>query len=263
MSGKSIEHIIGQAANGRGETILPVSRVRKAYEQVADQIRQLILSGIISRDDRLPTEARLASEFGVSRATIREALRLLAAQNLIRTEKGASGGSFVTGPSIADIAEYLHASFGIMVSARDVTLEEFLEARELLEVQAARRAAERQDPVGMKHIHESIPPLLPEIDTAAHFRYNRQFHSAIIEAAGNTLILVAAQPVFSVLQTNLARGDLGEEFHYTINEHHVEIADAIDRRDGDAAARLMHDHLVHLRGYYERIWPHAKGTKTP
>jgi len=257
MSSDSITSRIA-LRDARLDTELPLSRVRKAYEQVADQIRQLILSGIIARDDRLPTEARLASDFGVSRATVRESLRLLGAQNLIRTEKGANGGSFVTGPSIADIADYLHASLGIMVSAHDVTLEEFLEAREFLEVPAARRAAEVQDPVAISHIHESIPSAPGDVDTSAHFRFNRQFHSAIIEAAGNTLILVAAQPIFSVLQTNLARSELGEQFHQMINDDHTEIAAAIDRRDGDAAASLMHDHLTHLRPYYERLWPHAK-----
>lgn len=262
MSSGSIETLIAQV-DKKAETGLPLSRVRKAYEQVADQIRQLILSGIISRDDRLPTEARLATEFGVSRATIREALRLLAAQNLIRTEKGSSGGSFVTGPSISDISDYLHASLGVMVSARDVTLEEFLEARELLEVPAARRAAELQDPVGLKHIHDSLPPRASEADTVTQFRYNRQFHSAIIEAARNTLVLIAAQPVFSVLQTNLARSEVGEEFHQMINVEHNEIAAAIERQDADAAAELMHEHLTHLRPYYERLWPHAKRSTTP
>lgn len=245
-------------SNSHASSGLPLSHVRTAYEQVADQIRQLILSGIIKRNDRLPTETHLATDFGVSRATVREALRLLAAQNLVRTVKGASGGSFVTGPSISDIADYLHTSFGIMVSARDVTLEEFLEARELLEVPAARRAAERQDPTAMRHIHESIGTLGVAADTAKQSRRNRQFHSAIIEAAGNTLLLVAAQPVFSVLHTNLQRGKLGKQFQAMILEHHMEIAKAIDHNNGDRAASLMDDHLAQLRPYYERVWPHSR-----
>ncbi len=254
------EVLIGESlddADGTGG--LPVRRVRKAYEQVADQIQHLIVSGVLSRGDRLPSEAELARQCGVSRTTVREALRLLAAQNLIRTEKGASGGSFVTLPSVTHIFEFLHSSIGVLTSAHDVTLEEFLEARELLEVPAARRAAERQDHKSLKHIHQSIPELSNDLDTEEQFKYNKGFHSAIVEAAGNTLIMIAAQPVFSVLQTNLARSALGEEFHRAINAHHVEIAEAIDRGDGDAAGDLMHEHLTYLRPYYERVWPHAKG----
>src|SRR5262249_20886659 len=85
---------------------MSVRRVRKAYEQVADQLRDLILAGELSRGERLPNENMLAREFGVSRATVREALRLLAAQNLIRTAKGAGGGSYVTLPSVDHISEF-------------------------------------------------------------------------------------------------------------------------------------------------------------
>lgn len=240
------------------ESRIPVQRVKKAYEQVADQIQHLIFSGVLVRGDRLPSEAVLAQQCGVSRTTIREALRLLAAQNLIRTEKGASGGSFVTVPSVAHISQFLHSSIGVLTSARDVSLEEFLEARELLEVPSARKAAERQDAAALHDIHSSIPELSDDLDTEEQFKYNKGFHSAIVEAAGNTLILIAAQPVFSVLQTNLARSALGEEFHRAINEHHVEIAKAIDAADPDMAEKLMREHLAYLRPYYERVWPHAK-----
>ena len=123
-------------------------RVRKAYEQVYDQLRDWIMRGELSRGARLPNEAVLAREFGVSRGTVREALRVLAAQNLIRTAKGAGGGSFVTLPTVDHISTFLHANISLLSESDDVTLREFLEARELLEVFAARRCAERRTRVG-------------------------------------------------------------------------------------------------------------------
>ena len=95
-------------------TTMPLRRVRKGYEQVADQIRELIISGTIERGERLPNETALASEFGVSRATVREALRLLAAQDLIRTAKGAGGGSYVTLPTVDRISEFHRHPGGVM-----------------------------------------------------------------------------------------------------------------------------------------------------
>ena len=71
----------------------------KAYEVVAEQLRSEILEGARAPGTRLSNEIVLAEELGVSRATVREALRLLGAENLIRTAKGAGGGSFVTVPS--------------------------------------------------------------------------------------------------------------------------------------------------------------------
>ena len=74
----------------------------------------------------------------------------------------------------------------------------------------------------------------------------------MVEAARNTLLqVIAAQPIFSVLQTNLARSTLAQEFHTSINAHHLEIADAIGHGDGDAAADLMRSHLQYLRPFYE------------
>src|SRR5437764_11830794 len=122
----------------------PLQRVRKAYEQVYDQLRELIMRGELARGQRLPGEAELAREFGVSRGTVREALRLLAAQNLIRTTKGAGGGSFVTLPTADHVSEVLQANIRLLNESREVSAEEMLEARELLETFAARMAAKRR-----------------------------------------------------------------------------------------------------------------------
>jgi GntR family transcriptional repressor for pyruvate dehydrogenase complex len=256
--GKAIIGVMPSRADAQQPAAFPARRVKTAYEQVADQIHALIFSGALGRGDRLPSEAALGAQFGVSRATVREALRLLAAQNLIRTDKGASGGSFVTLPSVDHISETLNSNISLLTAARDITLDEFLEAREMLEVPAARMAAERHDPHGLHHIHESIPGRPLNLNTDQQFTYNRDFHSAIVEAAGNTLIVISAQPIFSVLQTNLARSTLDQAFHAAINAHHVEIADAIEQGDGDGAAGLMHEHLTFLRPYYEKAWKHAK-----
>ena len=65
--------------------------------------------------------------------------------------------------------------------------------------------------------------------------YNADFHTVVIEACGNVLLSIAAQPIFAVLQTHLARSRLGRPFHRSINEHHREIADAIESGDARAA----------------------------
>ena len=123
---------------------VPLRRVRKSYEQVADQLRELIVSGRLAQGDRLPTEAALSREVGVSRGTVREALRLVAAQGLIRTTKGAGGGSYVTMPTVHHISESLSSNIALLADARDLTLEELIEVRILLEVPAARFAARRR-----------------------------------------------------------------------------------------------------------------------
>jgi DNA-binding FadR family transcriptional regulator len=236
------------------EKLSGVQRVRKAYEQVADQLRELIVGGEIKPGHRLPNEAALSVQFGVSRATVREALRVLATQNLIRTTKGATGGSFVILPTADHISEFLSSNISLLSQTETVSLDEFLELREFLEVPAARLAARRHTPEAIEAMQSAIPGDWRELGTEEQFIHNKDFHSELVLASGNTLLLIAAQPIFSVLQTNLSRSHLGRRFHDQINADHHAIAAAIASGDEDRAAEEMHRHLTYLRPYYEKAW---------
>lgn len=236
------------------EKLSGVQRVRKAYEQVADQLRELIVGGEIKPGHRLPNEAALSVQFGVSRATVREALRVLATQNLIRTTKGATGGSFVILPTADHISEFLSSNISLLSQTETVSLDEFLELREFLEVPAARLAARRHTPEAIEAMQSAIPGDWRELGTEEQFIHNKDFHSELVLAAGNTLLLIAAQPIFSVLQTNLSRSHLGRRFHDQINADHHAIAAAIASGDEDRAAEEMRRHLTYLRPYYEKAW---------
>jgi DNA-binding FadR family transcriptional regulator len=230
----------------------------KQYELVAERLRQRVVHGELQPGERLPNEAVLATDYGVSRATVREALRVLATQSLIRTSKGAGGGSYVTLPSVDGVSEYVQSSISMLADADDVTLEELLEARELLEVPAARLAAERRTEEELERLRDAIPDEPLRLGTQRQFVYNQDFHLAVIDGCRNALLAIAAQPVFAVLQRNLARSKLGARFHRTINEHHRAIAGAIEAGDADAAGGEMYDHLEYLRPYYERAWRSAR-----
>src|SRR5262249_39390633 len=82
-------------------------------------------------------ESELARRFGVSRPTVREALRSLAAQRLIRTTKGPGGGNFVTPPTVRTVSELLESGLSLIATAEEGSLDEFLEVREVLETRAA------------------------------------------------------------------------------------------------------------------------------
>ena len=203
---------------------------------------------------RLPNEVVLAERFGVSRATLREALRLLTADSLIRTAKGAGGGSFVTAPSAEQLSESLRSGIGMLTAADDVTLEQLLEVRELLEVPAAELAARRRGEDHLERLHASIPgePLLTADRGAV--RLQPDFHSIVIEACSNTLLSIAAQPIFAILQTHLARSRLGREL--PPGDQRASSRDRGGDRGGDerAAGERMFEHLEFLRPYYEQAW---------
>lgn len=231
---------------------VPVRRIGKAFEQVADQLRELITAGALAPGQRLPTEAALAEQFGVSRATVREALRLLSAHNLVRTQKGVGGGSYVNVPTVAHVSQLVSSNLGLMRG--ELSLDALLEARELLEVPAAGLAADRLRPEDLEGLRASIPsdPLSLTVDE--QFAHNREFHFRLVRAAGNPILSIAAQPIFVVLQTHLRRAELPQQTHSAINHEHREILDALEARNSDAARDAMRRHLLTLRPGYERSW---------
>lgn len=231
-----------------------VRRVLKAYEQIAEQLRELIMGGALAPGERLPNEATLARQFGVSRATVRESLRVLSAQNLIRTAKGSGGGSYVTLPTIDHLSEFIRSNFDLLTASKDVSLEDFLEVRMLLEVPAARLAAIRRDESALERLAATIPDEPLKLTTQDQFVFNESFHTIVLEACGNKLLYVSAQPVFSVLQRALSRSNLSNAFHRGINDHHRKITAGIAAGDPDRAGDQMRIHLEELQPEYEKVW---------
>lgn len=233
-----------------------VRPVRTAHEQVAEQLREMIVSGELSAGTRLPNEGQLAVDFGVSRPTVREALRALAGQGFLRTVKGARGGSFVQQPTIPNITDYLSTSMAMLSRSATVEFEQFLEARILFESPAARLAAQRRSDADLEALAASIPESPLTLPPERQYLYNRDFHRAVVDAAGNPLLTICSQPVFAVLNTHLRRSRLQptDEYHRRMNDDHQAIYEAVSAGDGDAAERLMREHLEYLRPRYQKAW---------
>lgn len=231
-----------------------VTRVRRASEQVYDQLRSLITSGELKRGQKLPSEALLAQQFGVSRGTAREALKMLATENLVRTTKGATGGSFVTLPTPDHISEFLHSNIALLNEAHDVSPDELLEVRDLLEGFAAKLAAQRRGEEDLEILRSCIIDDPELIATETQLACDDGFHGHLLNASGNTLLYIAAQPVFGVVQENFRRREMTPEAMKQVNDDHRLILEAVEAGDADLAEQRMHTHLDMLRPHYARLW---------
>lgn len=231
---------------------LPVKRVRPAYEQVSEQLQELIIKGTLVAGERLPAEGKMAVQFGVSRSTVREALRGLSSQKLVHTRRGANGGTFVAEPSASQVESYLETTIGLLSGTKALSVGEILEARELFEVPAARLAAVRRTEEHLYHLKSTLASGT-EVDMAHHFEGHRQFHVAVMKASGNRLLEVIARPVFRVLRTRFLRDYATRDFWVNVSCEHESIYDAIVEGDAEASARRMSTHLEGLRAMYERI----------
>jgi GntR family transcriptional repressor for pyruvate dehydrogenase complex len=229
-----------------------VSRIQPAYQQVADQLRALIMAGTLAPGDRLPVEAELSASFGVSRSTVREALRVLGSQGLVRTARGVTGGTFVSETDPDAISDYLETRLGLLTGHDIITSAELLEARHLLEVPAARLAAQRRTQEHIDAMRLAIELEKAESERGARFTQHKQFHSVLLEAAGNRLLDVMTVPVFRVIRARFTHDSPSGAFWHEVDEDHAEILERIEREDADGAARAMDEHLERLRAIYSR-----------
>ncbi len=230
---------------------LRVQRVRPAYRQVADDLRGQIMRGAVAAGERLPSESELGIAFGVSRSTVREALRVLASQHLIETRRGVRGGSFVAAPDPARIVEDIGGALGVLVTTPHLRMEDLLEARLLLEPAAARLAAQRADAQTVEAVRAAaLAPEDPEDPSG--FVPHLDFHTTVLMATGNTMFTMMGQPVHDVLRTRLDRDRVAREEWAAVDDRHREIAEHIAAGADGPAEEAMREHLLDLRELYRR-----------
>jgi DNA-binding FadR family transcriptional regulator len=233
-----------------------------AHEQVAGNLRRAILAGELRPGERLPNEAELAASFNVSRTTIREALGTLVGERLIEKTRGLAGGSYVTEPSLDQLAETLQIGVQLLGRSEGFSVEEFIEIRTMLEVPAARLAAERRTDEDIAHLETTIPPLSrahPDsrggrTGEVRRHRTENWFHAAVVDTCRNRLLTLAIEPIFLVLQQQMNARSYGPAYHREIVKQHREIVDVIAAGDPDRSGDLMRQHLDWLRPSYAKVW---------
>ncbi|MDH3463181.1 MAG: FadR family transcriptional regulator [Acidimicrobiia bacterium] len=226
-----------------------------AYQQLANDLAMQIISGELKPGQRLPIETELGEKYSVSRSTVREALRVMSAQNLVTTQRGVSGGTFVVHPEWTHVSAYLESTIGLLEGTKALSLNHLLEVREILEVPAAKLAAERRQADHVDALYTSIGAL-DDVNAGHRFEGNRIFHVTILQASQNGLLSAVTEPVFDVLRIHILRDAAPPAFWESVAKDHKEIAEAIESGDADSAGRAMHSHLDQLRrGYLDLFQP--------
>src|SRR6056297_150993 len=175
--------------------------------QIADAIRTAIVDGRLLVGDRLPSEAELSDQHGVSRATVREALKRLAAQSLIRTERGAFGGAFVNHLSYDAARAQQVTTSTLLLGMNAISFQVACEARYALERSCTALAAERRTDALLDRMRAEIDtqstPVLPD---EAFCASDVGFHRALVDCAGNEVLsyhlagsVEAMQPLMNMI----------------------------------------------------------------
>jgi DNA-binding FadR family transcriptional regulator len=223
-------------------------QLARASQVVATELRAMILRGELGGDERLPPEAEFAAQLGISRHHLREALRLLEQDGLVRIRRGHSGGIFLTVPTGEGLSRTLE---GILASRRTLLADLIVAGAELAADAAALAAvhATTEDVAGMEAI-------LRQEDTNDWLALERQhrFHFAVVDAAHNETLSLLIHMIMSVLRDSVREivGDAGTlvqdpgEMKPSLARAHHALLRAIAAGDGDRAAAIMRAHVKTL-----------------
>jgi GntR family transcriptional repressor for pyruvate dehydrogenase complex len=227
------------------------ARLRGATEHVAAEIQHHIQREALGPGDFLGREDDLAAAFGVSRPTLREALKLLSSGNLIRASRGPGGGIFVARTADRGMSRSVSDAIAMMLETGAVSLEELLEARLLLEVPLAGLAARRSDKATVKRLREALRAARRSPDDAALAAIDADIHRTIAAAAGNRVIRALTDWTFEVAQPSAVRATRPEVVRSAVIEQHEALLAAVDGGDAPSAERAMRNHLLYLRSVLE------------
>jgi len=221
---------------------------RDASEQVAFEIRRYVSTNGLHPGDRLGTEQELAAEFGVSRPTLREGLRLLTSSHLVRAAQGPGGGIFVDSTQNEGMGRNLSESIATMLETDTVSLHELLDARVHLEVPLAGLAAQNATDKTVTDLREAITEAEGHHPAAEAFRVaDARFHRVIAVTARNELLRAFTSWTLDVLQPSLI-DRIGDTIDgAAILRQHGEIERAIRLHQPAAAERAMRRHLEYVR----------------
>lgn len=207
-------------------------RIPKASEIVASAIHSRIVSEQLAVGVRMPSEPELMEQFGVGRATVREALRLLEHDGLIDIRRGVNGGNFVRHPDIKQISKTMSLLFG----TKKATLREFLEFRMLIEPAAAKMAADNSTP-------EDLGMMEPVAAVGNKLEHVPDLHMLIANASGNRVLSVMLNALHHSFGAHFRRNHIRDDQLLETQAAHKKIARQIVKRNSDGAAKAMQIHL--------------------
>ena len=219
----------------------PATAKREAAKQAVDRLRDLILQGELSAGDRLPPERVLACELGVSRSTLREAIRALVVMNVLVSRHG--DGTYVSSLEPDLLAE----PFELMVSLSDESLFHLFEVRRVLETACAGLAAERisdEELVQFDRILEHSEAARD--DPEELLDRDVELHTAIVRATRNPLLIRIMSGVGALALAGRRRTMSLPGVADRSLADHARIVSALRRRSPETARAAMEAHLGHV-----------------
>jgi GntR family transcriptional regulator, transcriptional repressor for pyruvate dehydrogenase complex len=229
------------SATARSSVLLKPVDVPKASDVLARELRERILSGELTEGTALPPERELVKQTQMSRATVREALRILEVQNLVRVRAGRAGGAFVQRPTTKSMA----SSVTLLIRGQKIKLADLMETREALEPFCAELAARKRTEDELAVLDRANKDISdPDADLPAFLQANLDWHVGVAMASHNELLIGFMTALSHAIYTGTENAAFVDDNVRTVTARaHRSITTAIRNRDADAAGRRMRRHV--------------------
>lgn len=236
-----------QSSGGARSTPLRSHRRPRAFQRIVDEIRADIFRRRVLSGDRLPTEAALAERFEVSRLAVREALRVLELQGLVRVQHGFQGGAFVAEGGSVPVSQ----AFETMLRLEHLDRSEIYTARRYLEPNVAALAAGALDEATAQAIVANLAESERRLATGRPaFTVNLEFHHLVAGACGNRILTLTTDAILELLRAVESRKPSDARVNREARDAHANIFAALREGDGERAASTMASHLAWLEATY-------------
>jgi GntR family transcriptional repressor for pyruvate dehydrogenase complex len=233
--------------------IRPLRRGSKVSETVARDIVRRIGAAQLPPGTQLPAEAQMLADYGVGRASLREALRILEVHGLISIKPGPRGGPVVAGAHTRDFGRMSTLYFQV----GGMTFRELIEARLILEPVMARLAAERRDPDLLEKLMSAGTHAETDgvTDDDVYLQTSSDFHRLVAEMAGNSILYLFSHSLEDIFHDRVSGMLFPVSRRGEVVSAHSAIANAIARGQASHAEKLMRDHMTEYANYVKRRHP--------
>jgi GntR family transcriptional regulator, transcriptional repressor for pyruvate dehydrogenase complex len=233
--------VLSEGSVVRADVQLAPLHVPKASDVLAADLRERILRDEFPVGTALPPERELVTKTGMSRTTVREALRILEVQGLVAIKTGRAGGAFVQRPDEESVA----SSVSLLIRGRQIRIPALLETREAIEPFCAQLAAARRTPADLELLDRANEAIALEGGSLSDFlQANVDWHVAVAVASHNELLtgfMMALSRAIYASTNN--QGFVDAEVRETTIRSHRTITKAIRDQDPEAAVRRMRRHV--------------------
>jgi GntR family transcriptional repressor for pyruvate dehydrogenase complex len=215
--------------------------VGRISETIVDQIRQLMRQGQLRPGDRLPAERDLCERFGVSRVTVREALRMLESSGLVEIRVGARGGAFVTAPT----SEHIGDGLADMLTLSALTAADVTEVRLILEVGIVPLVCARATEEDLAALNEICERSREAIGNGTYtMALSAEFHARVAASTHNPALGMLVDSFRGPIRMSLESAKAtAPEMGVLGSEEHERFTEAVRQRDPELATRIMREHL--------------------